>query len=73
MNSCPVRNLQNTFAKKIKEAKAANEFGAAVYVYPESDYEGMKLFLAVDGTAGVAVKDDGDIVSVFSDGTNPLR
>ena len=68
----PSKESAALFAKKITEAKAANDFGAAVYVYPESDYEGMKLFLAEDGTAGVAVKDDGDIVSVFSDGTNPM-
>ena len=68
----PSKESAAVFAKKITEAKTANKFGAAVYAYPESDYEGMKLFLAEDGTAGVAVKDDGDIVSVFSDGTNPL-
>lgn len=54
------------FQKAITDNKAALKFGAAVYVYPAEDYQGMRLFLAEDGQSGVAVKPDGDIVSVFS-------
>jgi hypothetical protein len=53
------------FANAITASKAS-KFGAAVYVYPVAEYQQMRLFLTADGTSGVAVKPDGDIVSVFS-------
>lgn len=53
------------FRRAIEDAKASHKFGAAVYVYPEADYAGMRLFLTKDGKAGFALKDD-DIVSVFA-------
>lgn len=57
------------FADAITASKqAAGAVGAAVYVYPAQDYSGMRLFLAEDGKSGVAIKPDGDIVSVFSSG-----
>lgn len=54
------------FQQRIQQSKDQNRYGAAVYVYPAEDYEKMRLFLSEDGKAGVAVKPDGDIVSVFS-------
>lgn len=55
------------FQKKISEAKEKiGEKASSVYVYPTEDYQKMKMFLTKDGTAGIAVKEDGDIVSVFS-------
>jgi hypothetical protein len=56
------------FTASISENKAAHPFGAAVYVYPAEEYQGMRLFLTKDGKSGVAIKPDGDIVSVFSTG-----
>jgi len=56
------------FRKAISDARAASEFGAAVHVYKEEEYRNMRLFLTPDKKAGFAVKPDGDIVSVFSDG-----
>lgn len=56
------------FKQAISQNKAALKFGAAVYVYPAEDYRGMRLFLSRDGKSGVAIKPDGDIVSVFSAG-----
>ena len=53
------------FHDSIQAAKDATPFGAAVYVYPEEEYRGMRLFLTEDGKAGFALKGD-DIVSVFS-------
>ena len=53
------------FADAITASKAANQFGASVYVYPASDYANARLFLTKDGKSGFAVKSDGDIVSVF--------
>jgi len=65
------------FAQAIQNIKDAHPEGAAVYVYPfkqtdhgggyvEAGYEDMKLFVNEDQTAGFAVKEDGDIVSVFA-------
>jgi hypothetical protein len=62
-------NAQNAqrFSEAITTSKqASGDMGAAVFVYPVEDYQGMRLFLAEDGLSGVAVKPDGDIVSVFS-------
>jgi hypothetical protein len=57
------------FADAITASKqASGAVGAAVYVYPTADYAGMRLFLAKDGKSGFALKPDGDIVSVFSQG-----
>jgi len=55
------------FVKALEASKASNgPFGAAVYVYGNSEYEGMRMFLSDDGMAGFAIKPDGDIVSVFN-------
>jgi hypothetical protein len=64
----PTLENAQQFEKAIADNKAKLKFGAAVYVYPAEDYQGMKLFMAEDGKSGVAVKPDGDIVSVFSTG-----
>lgn len=56
------------FRASITAARNASEFGAAVHVYEEEEYRNMRLFLTPDKKAGFAVKEDGDIVSVFSDG-----
>lgn len=64
----PTLENAQKFEKAIADNKAKLKFGAAVYIYPAQDYQGMKLFLAEDGQSGVAVKPDGDIVSVFSTG-----
>ena len=61
------------FEDAITQSKqSSGSMGAAVYVYPASEYQGMRLFLAKDGKSGVAIKPDGDIVSVFS-GKDPDR
>ncbi|HRY42273.1 MAG TPA: hypothetical protein P5153_17195 [Candidatus Krumholzibacteria bacterium] len=54
------------FADLITASKAGNPYGAAVYVYPAADYQKMRLFISRDGLSGVAVKEDGDVVSLFS-------
>ena len=64
------RQSAEAFHKAISEAKSENEFGAAVYVYPESEYREMKLFVTPDGSAGLALKGD-DIVSLFSKQEHP--
>lgn len=54
------------FHAAIIENKQASPFGAAVAVYTPKEYRGMRLFLSADAKSGVAVKPDGDIVSVFA-------
>lgn len=57
----------DAFVLSITGAKQAQgEIGAAVFVYPVEEYRDMRLFLAEDGLSGVAIKPDGDIVSVFA-------
>jgi hypothetical protein len=54
------------FANLIAESKKSTPWGASVYVYPAENYKNMTLLLSKDGKSGCAVKQDGDIVSVFS-------
>ena len=59
------------FKEAIERSKKDNKYGSAVYVYDQSEYADMDLFLAEGEMAGFAVKKDGDIVSVFnSKGSN---
>ncbi len=55
------------FESAINKSKAG-KYGAAVYVYSPEEYAKMKLFQTPDGNSGFAIKEDGDIVSVFSSG-----
>jgi hypothetical protein len=48
----------------INDSKQDNRFGASVYVYPENEYQDMRLFVTKDGMSGFALKGD-DIVSAF--------
>jgi hypothetical protein len=59
------------FAQAIAEASAKSPYAPAVYIYPEADYTGMRLFMNPEGNAGFAIKGD-DIVSVFNDPDNGL-
>lgn len=64
----PVNRIDSPalFHEKISSAKATNKFGASVYVYSPEEYAGMRTYLTADGSAGFAIKKDGDIVSVFN-------
>ena len=70
----PLHQLQQTqeaaqhFSNCINAAKASHPaaVGDCVYTYEVEEYQQMRLFVTPDGTAGVAVKDNGDMVSVFS-------
>lgn len=42
-----------------------NKFFSSVYVYSVEEYKEMDLFMDADRKCGIAVKKDGDIVSVF--------
>ena len=56
------------FADSMQRSKEGNKYGASVYVYPQDEYKNMRLFMTEDGTAGYALKPDGDVVSAFSYG-----
>ena len=59
------------FYEKITAARKAHPKGSSVYVYPQEDYEGMRLFMTKDGSTGFALKGD-DIVSVFKHPDNKV-
>ncbi len=63
-----MRNAQSgeEFHAAISQAKQTNPHGAYVTAYDAADYGGMKTFLSDNGKTGIAVKPDGDIVSVFN-------
>ena len=56
------------FARKIQEGKDASDFGAAVYVYPQSEYQKMQMFMTEDGAAGIAIENGDTIVSLYNNG-----
>lgn len=56
------------FRQRIAASKATNQYGASVYVYSAQEYAEMRLFISSDNKAGFAIKKNGDIVSVFSEG-----
>jgi GNAT superfamily N-acetyltransferase len=60
----PSENAKD-FRDAIEVVRTSGPFGAAVYVYSEEEYANMRMFMNDDRTAGIAVKPDGDIVSVF--------
>lgn len=58
-------NDPEVFFRAINAAKGDNDHGAFVHAYDVEDYAHMKLFVVNAGAAGIAVKESGDIVSVF--------
>ena len=56
------------FREKILAGKEASKYGDSVFDYSVDEYKDMRLFLTEDGSAGYALKPDGDIVSAFSTG-----
>lgn len=53
------------FDTAIKDSIKSHPVGACVDAHPIDELEDFKLFLSKSGTAGVAVKPDGDITAVF--------
>jgi hypothetical protein len=66
-------NDAKLFHKSITESTKNNKYAASVFVYPVSDYKNSRLFLTADGKAGLAITEDGDIISVFSYGEGKGR
>ena len=56
------------FYEAIGQAKARNPYGPFVTQHEISDYAKMRLFITTDKTAGIAITEDNNIVSVFNGG-----
>ncbi len=56
------------FYNAIGRAKANNPYGPFVTQHEIEDYKKMRLFITLDGTAGIAITEDNNIVSVFNGG-----
>lgn len=61
------------FRDAIQKLKESNKYSASVYVYDVEEYRNMRLFSTEDGTAGIALKPDGDIVSGFVYADSPHK
>jgi hypothetical protein len=59
-----VKANHKVFRARLAEAKAVHPHGAAVNLYSEHEYAGMRTFLSPDGLAGYAISGK-DMVSVF--------
>lgn len=66
-----VRVSAKDFHDAIAAGRKKNEDGWRVDVHSADEYENCYCILTEDGHAGIAVKPDGDIVSLFSDNTHP--
>ena len=71
----PMHEFSNPqkFHDAISQAKSAHPQGASVHVYDLDEYADMRTFVTTDGSAGFAIKSDGDIVSVFNNRAGPHR
>lgn len=57
------------FYQAIGQAKQSNAHGAFVTQHSVEDYQAMRqLFITTDGTAGIAITQDNNIVSIFNGG-----
>ncbi|MCM1267070.1 MAG: hypothetical protein NC302_04120 [Bacteroidales bacterium] len=56
------------FYKAIEQAKKTNEHGAFVDQHSVEEYSKMRLYITLDGAAGIAITADNNIVSIFNGG-----
>lgn len=56
------------FYKAIESAKRTNAHGAFVTKHSIDEYKDMKLYITLDGCAGIAITSDKNIVSIFNGG-----
>ena len=56
------------FYEAIGKAKCTNPYGPFVTQHPVEEYEKMRLFITLDGMAGIAITPDNNIVSIFNGG-----
>ena len=62
------RATASAYLKAIRRAQLSNRNGWMVDAYTKDEYKGMKLYLTRSGNAGVAIKRNGDVVSLFAKG-----
>lgn len=58
----------SAYLKAVRRGQLANENGWMVDAYTKEQYKGMKTYLTRSGNAGVAIKRNGDVVSLFAKG-----
>ena len=73
LNSANVYESPHTFRKDIESAKELNAHGACVDTHTIQEYYRMNCISFDEGRAGVAVKSDGDIVSLFKCPTSEIH
>lgn len=56
------------FYEAIGKAKQANKYGTFVTQHTVDEYRKMRLFITLDGKAGIAITEDNNIVSIFNGG-----
>lgn len=56
------------FYEAIGRARKTNPHGAFVTQHTVEEYKDMRLFTTLDGTAGIAITNDNNIVSIFNGG-----
>lgn len=56
------------FYNAIGNAKKTNKYGTFVTQHSIEDYKRMRLFITIDGMAGIAITEDNNIVSIFNGG-----
>lgn len=56
------------FCKAIEKAKIIHPYGSFVTQHSVEEYNQMKLFITLDGNAGIAITSDNNIVSIFNGG-----
>lgn len=56
------------FHKAISAGKSQAKHGWMVDVHSVKEYRGMRCYLTADGKSGIAIKRDGNVVSLFSAG-----
>lgn len=73
MRELDAKEAAPAFSDAITASAKGHKYGASVYVYPVEEYEQMRLFVSEDGSTGFAIKDDGDIVSVYTAQDSPHK
>lgn len=69
----PVKANPKEFQSAIQKAKDSAEYGCCVDVHTEEEYAEMNCLSYAGGKAGVAIKPDGDITSVFNHSDSGIR
>lgn len=65
----PIRTATaEEFYEAIGRAKDTNDHGPFVTQHSIEEYRDMRLFVTLDGTAGIAITKDNNIVSIFNGG-----